>query len=44
MALAKLYTVTGDRKYLDEAKFFIDMRGRGEKGMDAYRSSDVPVL
>ena len=44
MALAKLYTVTGDRKYLDEAKFFIDMRGRGEKGMDAYRQSDVPVL
>ena len=44
MALAKLYTVTGDRKYLDEAKFFIDMRGRGEKGMDAYRQSHVPVL
>ncbi len=43
MALAKLYTVTGDRKYLDEARFFIDMRGRGEKGMDAYRQSDVPV-
>jgi len=44
MALAKLYTVTGERKYLDEAKFFIDMRGRGEKGMDAYRQSDVPVM
>ena len=44
MALAKLYTVTGDRKYLDEARFFIDMRGRGEKGMDAYRQSAVPVL
>ena len=44
MALAKLYTVTGDRKYLDEARFFIDMRGRGEKGMDAYRQSDVPVM
>ena len=44
MALAKLYTVTGDRKYLDEAKFFIDMRGHGEKGMDAYRQSDVPVM
>ena len=43
-AIAKIYTVTGDRKYLDEAKFFIDMRGRGEKGMDAYRQSDVPVL
>ena len=44
MALAKLYTVTGDKKYLDEAKFFIDLRGRGEKGMDAYRQSAVPVL
>lgn len=44
MALAKLYTVTGDRKYLDQAKFFIDMRGKGEKGMDAYRQSHVPVL
>ena len=44
MALAKLYTLTGDRKYLDEAKFFIDMRGRGEKGMDSYRQSDVPVM
>jgi len=44
MALAKLYNLTGDKKYLDEAKFFIDMRGRGEKGMDAYRQSHVPVM
>ena len=43
MALAKLYTVTGDRKYLDEAKFFIDMRGHGEKGSDSYRQSHEPV-
>lgn len=28
MALAKLYTVTGDKKYLDEAKFFLDMRAK----------------
>ena len=27
MALAKLYLVTGDKKYLDEAKFFLDYRG-----------------
>ncbi|HNX01914.1 MAG TPA: glycoside hydrolase family 127 protein, partial [Candidatus Cloacimonadota bacterium] len=40
----KLYTVTGDKKYLDEAKFFIDMRGRGEKGMDSYRQSHIPVI
>jgi len=43
MALAKLYTVTGDRKYLDEAKFFIDMRGHGEKGSNPYRQSHKPV-
>ncbi|MDE6689491.1 MAG: glycoside hydrolase family 127 protein, partial [Prevotella sp.] len=28
MALAKLYLVTGDKKYLDEAKFFLDYRGK----------------
>ena len=44
MALAKLYVLTGDQKYLDEAKFFIDMRGRGEKGAEEYRQSHVPVM
>ena len=28
MALAKLYLVTGEQKYLDEAKFFLDQRGK----------------
>ena len=28
MALAKLYLVTGEKKYLDEAKFFLDYRGK----------------
>jgi DUF1680 family protein len=28
LALVKLYGVTGDRKYLDQAKFFLDQRGR----------------
>ena len=28
LALVKLYRVTGERKYLDEAKFFLDQRGR----------------
>ena len=28
MALAKLYLFTGDKKYLDEAKFFLDYRGK----------------
>ena len=27
LALVKMYQLTGDRKYLDEAKFFIDTRG-----------------
>ena len=29
LALVKLSRVTGDRKYLDEAKFFLDQRGHG---------------
>ncbi len=28
LALVKLYRATGDRKYLDQAKFFLDQRGR----------------
>jgi DUF1680 family protein len=28
LALVKLFRVTGDRKYLDEAAFFLDQRGR----------------
>ena len=44
MALAKLYVLTGDQKYLDEAKFFIDQRGHGEKGAEEYRQSHVPVM
>jgi DUF1680 family protein len=31
IGLAKLYRVTGEIKYLDLAKFFIDMRGRSDK-------------
>ncbi len=30
LALVKMYQLTGDRKYLDEAKFFIDVRGVAE--------------
>lgn len=42
MALVKLYLVTGDRKYLDQAKFFLDARGyTGRK--DAY-SQHKPVI
>ena len=28
LALVKLYRVTGDRKYLEQSKFFLDQRGR----------------
>jgi len=43
MGLAKLYTVTGDRKYLNLAKFFIDRRGTTER-RDAYSQAHLPVL
>lgn len=42
MALAKLYTVTGDEKYLRQAKFFLDMRGRTTR-RDAYSQAHCPV-
>ncbi|MGM0485389.1 MAG: glycoside hydrolase family 127 protein [Planctomycetota bacterium] len=35
IALCKLYRVTGNEKYLDQAKFFLDQRGRkGQRGPD----------
>ena len=30
IGLVKLYRATGDRKYLDQAKYFLDIRGRAE--------------
>lgn len=43
MGLAKLYLATGDRKYLDQAKFFLDKRGT-TKIRQAYSQSHKPVL
>ena len=43
MALAKLYLVTGDKKYLDQAKFFLDKRGYTSR-TDAYSQSHKPIL
>ena len=43
MALAKLYLVTGDRKYLDEAKFFLDYRGKTTIRQE-YSQSHKPVV
>jgi len=43
MALSKLYIVTGERKYLDLAKFFLDKRGYTTI-QDEYSQSQKPVL
>jgi len=43
MALAKLYLVTGDRKYLDQAKFFLDKRGYTSR-TDEYSQAHQPVI
>ncbi|MBP8777692.1 MAG: glycoside hydrolase family 127 protein, partial [Bacteroidaceae bacterium] len=43
MALAKLYLATGDKKYLDEAKFFLDYRGKTER-KDEYSQAHKPVI
>lgn len=42
MALAKLYLVTGDRKYLDQAKYFLDKRGYTSR-KDEYSQAHKPV-
>ncbi len=34
MALAKLYVLTGEKKYLDEAKYLIDLRGKTGRRTD----------
>ncbi|HEC02739.1 MAG TPA: glycoside hydrolase family 127 protein, partial [Phycisphaerales bacterium] len=51
IGLCKLYRATGDGKYLDQAKFFLDQRGRkgnrgpnGDKGLyGTYAQDHVPV-
>lgn len=43
MALARLYVLTGERKYLDEAKFLLDYRGK-TKVRKAYSQSQKPVV
>ena len=42
MALARLYVLTGEKKYLDEAKFLLDYRGKTGR-RDIYSQSDKPV-
>ena len=43
MALCKLYLATGDAKYLAQAKYFLDKRGRTAH-RDPYNQSHLPVL
>lgn len=43
MALVKLYLTTGNRKYLDQAKFFLDARGYTSR-RDAYSQAHKPVV
>ena len=43
MALSKLYIVTGEKKYLDLAKFFLDKRGYTDR-KDEYSQAHKPVL
>lgn len=46
MALAKLYKVTGDKKYLDMARYFVEETGRGTDGhrLNAYSQDHMPIL
>ena len=43
MALARLYVLTGEEKYLDEAKFLLDYRGK-TKIKNIYSQSHKPVI
>ncbi|MCF0244349.1 MAG: glycoside hydrolase family 127 protein [Bacteroidaceae bacterium] len=43
MGLCKLYLVTGDKKYLDQAKYFLDMRGKTSR-KDLYSQAHIPVV
>jgi uncharacterized protein len=51
MGLVKLYRVTGERKYLDLARFFIDQRGNAEghnltegRGAGRYQQDHKPLV
>jgi DUF1680 family protein len=43
MALCRLYLATGEKKYLDEAKFFLDYRGKTQIKQE-YSQSHKPVI
>jgi uncharacterized protein len=43
MALVELYRETADRKYLDQARFFVDVRGRGLLSGREYYQDHKPL-
>ena len=43
MALVRLYLITGDEKYLVQAKFFLDARGTTSR-KDAYSQAHKPIV
>lgn len=44
LALMKLYWLTGKKRYLATAKFFIDERGKGSAGRDEYYQDHAPFI
>lgn len=46
MALCKLYRVTGEKKYLEQALYFVEETGRGTDGhhLSAYSQDHEPIL
>lgn len=46
MGLAKMYKATGDQKYLDMARYFVEETGRGTDGhrLNAYSQDHMPIL
>ena len=44
IGLVKLYRITGEKRYLDLAKFFLDIRGRGTGTKKTYNQSHKPVV
>ena len=43
MALIELYRETGVSRYLDQARFFLNVRGRGTIGGSAYHQDATPI-
>ncbi|HEV2129111.1 MAG TPA: beta-L-arabinofuranosidase domain-containing protein [Thermomicrobiales bacterium] len=43
VALIELYRTTGETRYLDQARFFIDVRGRGTIGGREYHQDATPL-